>query len=188
LKGSLAVTTAADQIIEMLESRGGEAYLGEPLSQLDHALQTARLARESGADDSLVIAALLHDLGHLLPWESSPAAHQLERRHEYIGAAWLVRWFRPEVTEPIRLHVAAKRYLCRIDRQYLRQLSAASIRSLGLQGGPLSPDEAVEFEKNPFYELAVQLRRWDDRAKLPRFEVGNIQQYRDALFKCVKRR
>jgi phosphonate degradation associated HDIG domain protein len=182
------MTTAADQIIQMLVSRGGEAYLGEPLSQLDHARQTAHLARESGADDSLVTAALMHDIGHLLRPESSLAAHQFDRRHEEIGAAWLACWFRPEVTEPIRLHVTAKRYLCGIDQKYLRDLSAASIRSLELQGGPLGTAEAAEFEKNPYYESAVQLRLWDDKAKLPNFEVGNIQRYRDVVLRCVKAR
>jgi len=175
-----------DEVIQILESRGGEAYLGEPLSQLDHALQTACLARKSGAGDSLVIAALLHDIGHLLTPKSTPGAHQFDRRHERIGAAWLDRWLRFDVTEPIRLHVTAKRYLCRVDRKYVRELSAASIRSLELQGGPLTQAEVVDFENNPFYNAALQLRRWDDQAKIPHIEVGTILQYRDAILSCVK--
>jgi|SRR5215471_7086989 len=177
-----------DEVIQILESRGGEAYLGEPLSQLDHALQTARLARKSGAGDYLVIAALLHDIGHLLTPESTPGAHEFDRRHEGIGAAWLARCFGPDVTEPIKLHVTAKRYLCRADRKYVRELSAASIHSLELQGGPLKQAEVLDFENNPFYNAAVQLRRWDDGAKIPNIEVGTIRQYRNSMLSCVKPR
>jgi gamma-butyrobetaine dioxygenase len=197
-----------DEIIQLLESRGAEAYFGEPLSQLDHAVQAARLARASGAEDSLVVAALLHDVGHLVspgnhflfveddgfpstPTEqhfdgSTPAHQQFDRRHEEIGAAWLARWFGPEVTEPIRLHVTAKRYICRVDSEYRRQLSAASIHSLVPQGGPLNQTEIAEFESNPYYRMAVQLRRWDDKAKIPNIVAGVVQQYRQALRSCLK--
>jgi gamma-butyrobetaine dioxygenase len=175
-----------DEIIQILESRGGQAYCGEPVSQLDHALQAASLARESGADDSLVAAALLHDLGHLLRSAPTPAQQQFDGRHEQIGATWLARWFGPELTEPIRLHVTAKRYLCAVDREYRGQLSAASIRSLDLQGGPLNQTEIVVFESNRYCERAVQLRRWDDKAKDPNIEVGTIQQYREALSTLVQ--
>lgn len=175
-----------DEIVQIFESRGVYAYLGEPLSQLDHALQTAHLAREAGADDWLVAAALLHDIGHLVTLESIPEEYGFDKRHEFIGAAWLARCFGPEVIEPIRLHVTAKRYLCRFDQTYAGELSVASVRSLELQGGPLSPDEASEFEKNPYYDSAVQLRRWDDKAKIPAVEAGTIQQYRDGLLSCIK--
>ena len=175
-----------DEIVQIFESRCGYAYLGEPLSQLDHALQTGHLARKAGADDWLVVAALLHDLGHLVTLESIPGEYELDKRHEHIGAAWLARCFGPEVIEPIRLHVTAKRYLCSVDRTYTGELSIASIRSLELQGGPLSPDESAEFEKNLYYDRAVQLRRWDDKAKIPAVEAGTIQQYRNALLSCMK--
>ena len=171
-----------DEIFELFARRGDEAYFGEPVSQLEHALQTAMQAEEAGAPDTLIAAALLHDIGHLLHQLSEDIAdHGVDGWHERIGAMWLARYFPEAVTEPIRLHVEAKRYLCAIDAEYQRQLSSASIQSLALQGGAMSEAEAREFEAIPYIREAVRLRRWDDQAKAPRWETPDLAQYQFLL-------
>src|SRR5262249_50966907 len=128
----------ADTVADFFARSGGELYLGEPVTQREHALQCASLAERSGAPQALVIAALLHDLGHLLHTRpESPADGGVDGLHEVVGQRWLSRFFGPEVTEPVRLHVDAKRYLCATDPEYLNALSPASRQSLALQGGPL---------------------------------------------------
>src|SRR5215469_14042757 len=134
-----------DQILELFEARGAAAYLGEPVSQTEHALQAAHLAVLEGASDALVAAALLHDIGHLLGPDDDAAERGIDAVHEDRGCSWLAPHFGPEVTEPIRLHVPAKRYLCRVDPRYRVLLSPASIRSLELQGGALTSGEAEAF-------------------------------------------
>src|ERR1700757_2261608 len=122
-----------DHIFTLFERRGHAAYFGEAVSQLEHALQTAHQADQKGAPDYLIIAALLYDLGHLLHgMPEDIAALGVDGQHQEIGAAWLSRHFNTAVTEPIRLHVAAKRYLCAVDTQYHQQLSPASVHSLAL--------------------------------------------------------
>jgi [1-hydroxy-2-(trimethylamino)ethyl]phosphonate dioxygenase len=171
-----------DEIFQIFENRGDEAYFGEPVSQKEHALQSAHQAEEEGATQSLIVAALLHDIGHLLHGEGEDIADRgVDARHEDAGEAWLARHFPAEVTEPVKLHVAAKRYLCRIDRTYLGQLSRASLQSLALQGGPFTEEEAREFEKHRYHREAVRLRRWDDRAKTPGLMVPELEHYRPAL-------
>ena len=152
-----------EEIIALFESRAGTAYLGEAVSQREHALQAAQLAVREGAGDALVVAALLHDIGY---WVGSGAAP-----HEQEGSDWLVQHFGREITEPVRLHVAAKRYLCTVDPAYLHCLSPASIFSLKLQGGSLNTDELITFELNRFHQDAIKVRRWDDGAKTPGLAV-----------------
>lgn len=177
-----------DEILELFETRGSATYLGEPVSQREHALQTAHLAEINGASDALVAASLLHDIGHLLgPEEGNPAEQGIDAAHEDKGNAWLARHFGPEVCEPVRLHVAAKRYLCAVDPAYRSLLSVASIRSLELQGGPLAPEEIRRFEANPFHEAAVRLRQWDDSAKIPSLEVPGVKHYTDKLKRLLIR-
>ncbi|REK17755.1 MAG: HD domain-containing protein [Planctomycetota bacterium] len=174
--------TVVDEVCELFARRGHEAYVGEPVSQLEHGLQAAHLAEQEGASDALVVAALLHDIGHLLHKLPEDAAdHGIDTRHEAIGRAWLARYCGPEVTEPIRLHVPAKRYLCATDPQYLAGLSPASTQSLRLQGGPFTAEEKAEFERNPYYRDAVTLRRWDDLAKIPNLSVPELEHYRPRL-------
>jgi gamma-butyrobetaine dioxygenase len=174
--------TIVDQIYRLFAERGDAAYLGEAVSQTAHALQTARLAEAAGAADPLVVAALLHDVGHLLHDLPETAAPQgTDARHEDGGAAWLATHFGPAVTDPIRLHVAAKRYLCAVDPDYREQLSPASVRSLQLQGGPFAPAEVEAFRREPFHEDAVRLRRWDDQAKVPGLAVPGLKHYRARL-------
>jgi [1-hydroxy-2-(trimethylamino)ethyl]phosphonate dioxygenase len=146
---------------------------------LEHALQAAHFAREERAPDYLVIAALLHDIGHLV--EDTPedtADLGIDARHEEIGEAWLARRFGPEVYEPVHLHVAAKRYLCATDPHYFSRLSPASVQSLQLQGGPMSADEIAVFESNQYFQEAVRLRLWDDKAKVPGFATAELPSYR----------
>lgn len=139
----------------------------EDLSQGEHAVQCANLARNAGADDSLIVACLLHDVGHLLELErvSGSPNHSIDDEHEARGAAYLARAFDPAVTGPVALHVAAKRYLCTVEPAYHHSLSPASERSLTLQGGPMTSAEVARFESNPAAVRAVELRRWDDSAK-----------------------
>jgi gamma-butyrobetaine dioxygenase len=170
-----------DRILELFEARGAAAYLGEPVSQREHALQSAYLALEEGAPDPLVTAALLHDIGHLLGPEEDPAEYGIDAVHEDRGCAWLAPHFGPDVTEPVRLHVMAKRYLCAVDAAYRGLLSPASIRSLELQGGALSQAEAEAFQRNPHLSGAIRLRRWDDRAKIPHLDVPGLGQYTATL-------
>ena len=174
--------SVTEQIVELFDKKGDEAYFGENVSQLEHALQSAALAVEAGADNTLVVAALLHDIGHLTHEEGEDAADRgIDTRHEDDGEAWLSQYFPPSVTEPIKLHVAAKRYLCATDSQYLSILSEASVKSLELQGGPMSEQEVAEFEANPFYKEAVELRRWDDTAKVVGLEVPTLEFYVDRI-------
>jgi len=171
-----------DQILDIYKVRGQEAYCGESVTQLEHALQTAWLAERSGASDALVVAALLHDVGHLLSGLDEEAARRgIDDAHERAGVAWLRERFGPDVTEPIRLHVEAKRYLCAADRAYLERLSPASRTSLELQGGPMSAEEVRRFEANPFHRDAVGLRRWDDQAKVVGLDPPGLDHYRERL-------
>jgi len=172
----------ADEIIRLMRQRGGQAYFGEPVSQLEHALQAAWLASRANSSPSLIVAALLHDIGHLfhdLPENAADGG--IDTRHEEAGYQWLLARFGPEVAEPVHAHVAAKRYLCRMDPDYLAQLSPASVQSLALQGGPFTAAEVREFEALPWCRQAVQLRRWDDAAKQPGLAVPALDEYRALL-------
>lgn len=176
-----------EEIFALFDRRGGNAYFGEPVSQQAHALQAAALAEREEAPNSLVVAALLHDIGHLLHQEGEDIAERgVDARHEMLGETWLQTWFRPEVTEPVRLHVAAKRYLCATDPTYQAQLSLASLHSLALQGGPFAPEEVKQFESNPHYAAAVRLRRWDDEAKVSGLATPPLEHYRDRLTAAVR--
>jgi phosphonate degradation associated HDIG domain protein len=169
-------------VFAAFSQRGDTAYLGEPVSLTEHMLQTALAAEQAGADPVLVASALLHDYGHLvhdLPEDS--AEHGVDTEHEEAGAVWLERYFVPRVTEPLRLHVLAKRYLCATEPDYLAALSPASVLSLRLQGGPCSAEEVAEFERNPFADEAVRLRRWDDVGKLEGLDTPPLEHYRPAL-------
>ena len=137
-------------IADLFATDGAQEYLGEPVTQASHMLQAAALAQQCGAPPALVAAALLHDVGH---FTSAVSGHDLMRgtdnRHGDAGAKWLAQWFGEEVTEPVRLHVAAKRYLCAVEPGYLATLSPASVYTLGVQGGPMNAAERAGFEANP---------------------------------------
>jgi len=170
------------EVRALLDGPGGRQYLGEQVSVAVHMLQAAGLARAAGAADHLVVAALLHDVGHILPPAPGEAPDTgADDRHDARGAGWLSRWFGPEVTEPVRLHVAAKRYLCTVDPRYLTVLSEASVESLRRQGGPMSPAEIAGFEGSPHHGAAVAVRRWDDEAKDPDRPAPDFSQFAAAL-------
>jgi len=154
-----------DQIVELFETRGGEWYGGEGVTQTAHALQCADLAEKDGSPTSLVVACLLHDLGHLLTdLEPDPAVDDV---HQFVALPFLRGVFPASVLQPIRLHVDAKRYLCAIDAGYVKGLSSTSRASLALQGGVLGAREAARFIEQPFSRDAIRLRQFDDLAKIP---------------------
>jgi phosphonate degradation associated HDIG domain protein len=153
-------------IEDLFARRGGEQYSGEPVTQLQHALQTAMLAEESGADDELVTACLLHDLGHLLQeLGETPTLRGVDDLHQYAALPFLRGLFGERVLGAIRLHVDAKRYLCATRPAYQAALSDDSKRSLLLQGGVFSEAQAEAFIAQPGAHDAVRLRIWDDLAK-----------------------
>ena len=172
----------ADALIELFRQRGDDRY-DEVVTQTEHALQCGALAIAAGADAATVTAAFLHDIGHLLGTEQD-REHDL--RHEHLGARFLAGWFAPEVTEPIRLHVPAKRYLCATSAEYHAELSDASVATLVLQGGPMSDDEIVEFEADPLAAVAVDLRRWDDLAKDVDAPTPDLEAFRDLMVELIR--
>lgn len=156
-----------DLIVEIFERRGAESYLGEEVTMSQHMLQAAMLAELDGADDQLVVGALLHDIGHFANEFSAYTPNDIvDKRHEITGANLLGADFRPRVVNAVRLHVAAKRYLCAIEPDYFAKLSTASIHTLELQGGPMTGDEVGAFESQPGALDAVRVRRWDEQAKV----------------------
>ena len=158
--------SALGEIRAAFARRGVETY-GEGVSQLEHALQCAMCAERDGAGPALIVATLLHDIGHLIHDLPTDIADQgIDAQHESLGSAWLSRHFGPDVTEPVRLHVAAKRYLATTEPGYFDLLSPASVQSLHLQGGLMSTEERARFAAERFAEQAVKLRRWDDEGKV----------------------
>lgn len=173
--------TAADAvaaITALFASEGAAAYLGEPVSQAAHMFQAAALAEQDQAAKALIAAALLHDVGHFAGTRGGDDLMRgTDDRHEENGAAWLAQWFGEQVTEPVRLHVAAKRYLCTIEPGYAASLSPASLYSLGVQGGPMRRAELSRFEADPYAAGAIRVRRWDDAAKERRASVPGLDHY-----------
>ena len=167
-----------ENILELLRNRGDSEYGGEAVTQLQHALQAAAHAEQDNASVELIVAALLHDIGHLLHDLPDAAPEQgIDDRHETSGFHYLSKLLPPAVTEPIRLHVPAKRFLCAVEPAYMEQLSEPSRISLELQGGPMSDEQIAEFGSNPYAEGAVQLRRWDDLAKDPEMSTPSLEHY-----------
>ncbi|MEL7428595.1 MAG: phosphonate degradation HD-domain oxygenase [Pseudomonadota bacterium] len=166
------------QIENMLMHKGAGLYGGEAVTQTQHALQCAALAEEKGASAELISASLLHDIGHLLEPEFETAHNgNQDMVHEDLGEAFLEQWFGPAVTQPVKLHVAAKRYLCATHESYLAKLSPASVHSLQLQGGRMTGEEIARFESNPYYKDAVRLRVWDDLAKDPDASTPGVAHF-----------
>ena len=171
-----------DHLFNLFTEKGQGAYFGEAITETEHALQCAHLAEQSGADDALIAAALLHDVGHLLhDLPEDIAGRGIDGRHEHGGADWLERHFGPAVVVPVRWHVAAKRYLCAVAPDYAAELSPASRLSLRLQGGPMTEEEVRAFEQEPWSLSAVAVRRWDDAAKVPGLAVPGLEYYREHL-------
>jgi phosphonate degradation associated HDIG domain protein len=175
-----------DDICAIYRDKGHQAYAGEPVTQLQHALQTARLAEEANASAALVTAALLHDLGHLLADQGdTPTARGIDDTHQYFVVPFLRGLFDEQVIAPIRLHVDAKRYLCAVRGEYRDQLSADSIRSLQLQGGIFTTAEASAFIAQPHAREAVQLRLWDDLAKTAGLVTPGFEHFAVHLRSCA---
>ncbi len=166
------------------ERRGNENY-GEGVSQLEHAIQCAAFAQRDGAGDVLIAAAYLHDIGHLLhDLPQDIADSGVDTQHESTGSAWLSQFFGPELTEPVRMHVAAKRYLAATEAGYFDLLSDASKLSLTLQGGVMTPEQTQAFEAEPFFADALRLRRWDEEGKIVNYQgpsPGAFRSHRGAL-------
>jgi predicted HD phosphohydrolase len=174
---------SVDAVLDLFHRFGHHRY-GEAVSQLDHALQCAALARGRGLTDEIVAAALLHDVGHLLELRDGStyeAGRTADRRHEVVGAEALAGLFPVEVTGPVRLHVSAKRWRCTVDRSYRVGLSPASVASLVLQGGPLDPRERAAFETDPRFEEALALREVDDAGKVEGLVIPGLADYEPLL-------
>lgn len=168
-----------DDLIEQLNRQGREMYGNEAVTQLAHALQCGWLAERSGATPATIIACLFHDIGHLVLQDDAEAAEEgVDLQHEKIGADHLGQWFGEDVTQPVRLHVDAKRYLCATEPTYFGTLSPASVTSLEVQGGPFNGREAEHFAAQPYFREAVKLRRWDDHAKNPETETPQLEHFR----------
>jgi phosphonate degradation associated HDIG domain protein len=171
-----------DEIFSVFREYGAEEYLGERVSMTEHMLQSAYAAEQDGAPPQLIAAALLHDYGHFIhEFPADAADHGIDTQHEEVAHAFLSEHFGPEIAEPIRMHVAAKRYLCATDPSYLNELSPASVHSLNLQGGPYSSDEVAEFDMSPYARDAVRLRRYDDIGKVEGLETPDLEHYRPVL-------
>jgi len=175
-----------DDIEQVFARRGGEQYSGEPVTQLQHALQTALLAEEAGADDALVTAALLHDLGHLLQQlGDTPSLRGVDDVHQYAALPFLRGLFPEGVLDAIKLHVDAKRYLCRASEGYWSRLSDDSKRSLRLQGGVFDVAQAQDFLALPGAHAAVQLRLWDDLAKQAELRTPPLTHFLARARRCA---
>jgi len=179
--------TFVEGLLDMIE-QAGDGYNGmESVSQRAHAFQCGQLSDDSQAPTSLIAAAFLHDIGHLLgKGEVLLAKQGIDGRHEDAGADYLASFFPEEVTEPIRLHVVAKRYLCFSEPEYMVDLSPASLTSLRVQGGPFSDEEAEQFLKQPFAPESIALRAWDDQAKVANMAVPDVSYFREVLKANVK--
>ena len=186
MTSSSAVDTFLAEITDLF-TRLGELHYGEDVTQMEHALQAAHHAKLDSASPSLVAAALLHDIGHLMQKIGEDAADRgIDTRHEQIGAGYLARGFGPEVSEPIRLHVAAKRYRVAVDPTYACRLSDASQQSLALQGGPMKPDEIKVFLADPHAGAAQKLRNYDEAGKDLEAEVAGFETYGDLLRDLIR--
>lgn len=175
-----------EQIRDAFAHRGDESY-GEGVSQLEHAIQCAAFAERDGASAALVAAAYLHDIGHLLhDLPQDVADSGVDTQHESTGSAWLSQFFGPDLTEPVRLHVAAKRYLSATEAGYFDLLSDASKLSLTLQGGPMTAVQVQAFSANPFFADAVRLRRWDEEGKIVGYQGPSASHFEAVVAGCVK--
>jgi phosphonate degradation associated HDIG domain protein len=175
------------ELLEIFQGRATRRYGLSEVSQLQHALQAAALAEADDAPPATVLASLLHDVGHMIhDLGEDPAGRGIDDVHEERGAQWLAERFGPDVSEPVRMHVAAKRYLCAVEPDYFGKLSADSVRSLALQGGPMSAGEVAAFRRNPLHAEAVRLRRYDEAAKDPRASTPDFDHFLRHVPACCR--
>ncbi|MEM7338690.1 MAG: metal-dependent phosphohydrolase [Actinomycetota bacterium] len=172
----------ADALIDLYERKGSERY-NEVVTQVEHGLQTAGHGIGAGATEAEIVAAFLHDVGHLIldELERDPKRATTDLHHEDIGGRFLANWFGPDVTTPVELHVPAKRYLCAVEPDYADSLSPASVHSLEMQGGPMSADEVEAFAATEHTTAAVELRRWDDWGKVEGAPSPTMADMRDRM-------
>jgi len=169
-----------DEIINKYQNNNS-LYIGEKVTMTEHMIQTAMLAEENRSPASLICACLLHDYGHFIIEDPDHlVSKSLDGKHEDIGFNFLKNYFKPEVVEPIKLHVQAKRYLCR-EKSYWNTLSEASKVSLKLQGGAMNDKEAKKFISFKFYDKAILLRIYDDEGKIPNTRMKKIEEYRNLI-------
>jgi [1-hydroxy-2-(trimethylamino)ethyl]phosphonate dioxygenase len=169
-------------------ARKGDSSYGERVSITEHCFQTAMLAEQESEGPEMIAAALLHDIGHMLHGQPENVADQgIDTEHESLGSTWLSKYFPKEVSEPVRLHVAAKRYLCATLPGYFATLSPASVQSLELQGGEMSAEEVKAFSQEAFGRVAVRLRRWDDLAKVAGLKIPDFAHFQPALLAALGR-
>lgn len=179
----MKVPHSVDELFALYREKGDEPY-GESITQNEHALQCAALATAAGASDELIIAALFHDVGHLVVDVQNDPDFVLDEDdddHEAIGARVLSPLLGPAVARPVALHVTAKRWRCAREPGYFERLSPASRATLRAQGGPLSDEECERFEEQPGFADALALRTWDDEGKVEGLEVGTFSDYVDAV-------
>jgi phosphonate degradation associated HDIG domain protein len=185
MRASLKPTSLND-VLQRYREHGHRLY-GEQVTELQHALQCATLAQEAGEPPVVVAAALLHDFGHLCHQLGEDIAGLgVDAGHEHLGHRQLSHLFTAAIVDAGRLHVAAKRYLCWHEPGYLGGLSAASLKSLHLQGGPMSEAEAREFEREPHFDLAVRVRRYDDLGKVPGWITPDLDSFAALLETFVR--
>lgn len=175
------------ELLEIFVGRATRRYGLSEINQLQHALQSADHAEKDGCTSATVLACLLHDVGHMIhDLGEDPASRGVDDVHEELGARWLAERFGPDVSEPVRLHVAAKRYLCSTESDYFGKLAPDSVRSLELQGGLMSAGEVEEFRRNPHWQEAVRLRRYDEMAKDPRAATPDFDHFLRHVADCRK--
>jgi phosphonate degradation associated HDIG domain protein len=171
---------------DIFQRRGGEEYLGEPVTMAEHMLQGAALAEKANMPERIIVAALLHDIGHFTSeFGTYHPGDTHDRHHEEAGAEVLEAFFPTVVTDCVRYHVAAKRYLCATKPEYFGRLSAASVHTLNLQGGPMSPEEVTEFERNPNLREIIEVRYLDDAGKHADMETPGFDHYAPMVQRVV---
>jgi predicted HD phosphohydrolase len=180
-------TGILDDIQRLLEHKASGRYRLTPINQQQHAVQAAAVAERDARGDTLVVAVLLHDTGHMVhDLGDNPADAGIDDRHEELVHAWLTAHFGPEVTEPVRLHVAAKRYLCVVEADDFAKLSPDSVKILARQGGPISAEEAAAFEALPHHAAAVQPRRHNEQAKVKGLATPPAAHFVPAVARCLQ--
>ncbi len=179
------ISKTINEIRILFEKQGDNDYYGEKISQFQHAAQAALLAKNQGYGEEVQVAAFLHDIGHLLPAESNEELMEVygRKNHEAVAADWLrARGFSDKIVVLIENHVNAKRYLCYKNPAYYLGLSAASQKTLEFQGGVMNKEEAMVFEKSPYFETIIQMRRWDEAAKVERKQIPDLEYFMAMCF------
>ena len=180
--------TVVEKLLELYRQAGNLEYHGEKVSQLEHALQTAQQAVDAGSTEEEIIAALLHDIGHIWPDDDSVVTGVGVVEHDRIGSEVLLGLgFSEGVAQIVAGHVAAKRYLVANDEEYASKLSDVSVESLRLQGGPMSVEESARFSQAPWSAEKIKVRVWDDLAKTPGAPVSPLETYRDLLLDHLRK-